>query len=262
MLKHKELEQKSWHNKVNKTNLLKNLTVIEDFITKEEAEKTINLLDKLNEIRPEFWKPISFYESYSSGYPEDNDPILAEFGLPSDWFSTLYQRFRDVVAEVAGVPEEKISKISFHSQKWEPGAFAPLHSDNTSNEGVYGAFTRSRYACFLYLNDDFEGGELVFPEHDLTILPKTGMLAAFHGGHENLHEVKVVKKSNRYTIGSFFDDREEEDYDQETRDAWAKELAEVRAMQKDQAVEWSSIREEGKRLTPTGNLIAEEEVKS
>ena len=88
------------------------------------------------------------------------------------------------------------------------------------------------------------------------------MLAAFHGGHENLHEVKVVKKSNRYTIGSFFDDREEEDYDQDTRDAWAKELAEVRAMQKDQAVEWSSIREEGKRLTPTGNLISEEEVKS
>ena len=246
---------------MNKTNPLDQLILIEDFITKEEAEKTIKLLNKLNEVQENFWKPISFYESYSSGYPEDGDPLLEEFGLPSNWFSDLYQRFRDVVSEVAGVDESKLSKISFHSQKWEPGAFAPLHSDNTSNDGTYGAFTRSRYAAFLYLNDDFEGGELVFPEHDLTILPKNGMLAAFHGGHKNLHKVDVVKKSNRYTIGSFFDDREESDYDQETRDAWAKELAEVRAMQAEQAVEWSGIREEGKRLTPTGDRILEEEVK-
>jgi Rps23 Pro-64 3,4-dihydroxylase Tpa1-like proline 4-hydroxylase len=245
-----------------KTNkYLDQLILVEDFITKEEAEKTINLLNKLKEVRIDFWKPISFYESYSSGYPEDNDPILAEFGLPNNWFSDLYKRFRNVVAEVAGVPEPKLSKISFHSQKWEPGAFAPLHSDNSSNEGVMGAFTRSRYAAFLYLNDDFEGGELSFPEHNLEFTPKTGMLAAFHGGHKNMHEVKVVKKSNRYTIGSFFDDREEHDYDQETRDAWAKELADVRAMQANQAVEWSGIREEGKRLTPNGNKISEKEVK-
>jgi hypothetical protein len=246
---------------MKKTKYLDQLVLIENFISAEEAKKTIMLLNKLNEVRPDFWKPISFYESYSSGYPEDNDPILQEFDLPNNWFSSLYQRFRDVVAEIANVPESKLSKISFHSQKWEPGAFAPLHSDNSSNEGIMGAFTRSRYAAFLYLNDDFEGGELSFPEHNLEFIPKVGMLAAFHGGHENMHEVKVVKKSNRYTIGSFFDDREESDYDQETRDAWAKELAEVRAMQAGQAVEWSGIREEGKRLTPYGNIIEEDEVK-
>jgi len=245
---------------MNKTMPLEDFILIENFITKEEASKTIALLNKLNEVRPDFWKPISFYESYSSGYPEDNDPILAEFDLPNNWFSSLYKRFRDVVAEIAGVPEPKLSKISFHSQKWEPGAFAPLHSDNSSNEGVMGAFTRSRYAAFLYLNDDFEGGELSFPQHDLEFLPKTGMLAAFHGGHKNMHEVKVVKKSNRYTIGSFFDDREESEYDQATRDAWAEELAAVRAMQAEQAVEWSGIREEGKRLTPQGEKISEKEL--
>ena len=246
---------------MNKSWPLKNLLIIEDFITKQEAEKTINLLNKLKEVREDFWKPISFYESYTSAYPEDNDPILKEFGLPNNWFSDLYQRFRHAVSEVANVPETKLSKISFHSQKWEPGAFAPLHSDNSSNEGIMGAFTRSRYAAFLYLNDNFDGGQLIFPEHNLNFKPKTGMLAAFHGGHENMHEVTVVKKFDRYTIGSFFDDREESDYDQETRDAWAKELADVRAMQAEQAVEWSGIREEGKRLTPDGSKISEEKVK-
>lgn len=248
--------------KMKKNKPLKDLTLYEDFITPEEAKKTIDLLNKLDEIRGDFWKPISFYESYSSGYPEDNDPILEEFGLPSNWFSDLYNRFRVVTAENAGIPESQLSKISFHTQRWLPGAFAPEHSDNSSNDGVMGAFTRSRYATFLYLNDDFEGGELVFPQHDLTILPKTGMIATFHGGHSNMHKVDIVKKATRYTIGSFFDDREESDYSQETRDAWAKELAEVRAMQAEQAVKWEDIREKGLRLAPTGNQYPAQEVEA
>ena len=135
-----------------------------------------------------------------------------------------------------------------------------MHSDNSSNEGVMGAFTRSRYAAFLYLNDDFEGGELVFPEHNLTISPKVGMLAAFHGGHKNMHSVSIVKKSTRYTIGSFFDDREESDYPEELRNQWAIELAEVRSKQKDEATEWEEIREEGLRLSPTGEKYPAKEV--
>ena len=245
---------------MKKIQVLDDFILIEDFITKDQGLKTINLLNKLAEIRSDHWKPISFYESYSSGYPEDNDPILKEFDLPNNWFSDLYKRFRIAVADIANIPEPQLSKISFHTQKWLPGAHAPVHSDNSSNEGVMGAFTRSRYAAFLYLNDDFEGGELVFPSHNITISPKAGMLAAFHGGHKNMHRVDMVKKSTRYTIGSFFDDREESDYPQEIRDAWAKELADVRALQKDQAVEWQDIRENGKRLSPNGYLYNAEEV--
>jgi Rps23 Pro-64 3,4-dihydroxylase Tpa1-like proline 4-hydroxylase len=245
---------------MEKKQLLKDLALYEDFITKEECQNTINLLKKLEEIREDFWKPISFYESSSAGYPEDNDPILAEFNLPSNWFSSLYQKIRDITAENANIPESKLSKISFHVQRWLPGAFAPEHSDNSSNDGVMGAFTRSRYATFLYLNDDFEGGELVFPGHNLTILPKAGMAATFHGGHSNMHRVDIVRKTARYTIGSFFDDREESDYSQEIRDAWAKELAEVRAMQKEQAVKWDNIRKDGLRLAPTGEKYPAKEV--
>ena len=245
---------------IEKEQILDDLTVYRNFITRSEAEKTINLLNRIAETREDFWKPISFYESYSSGYPEDNDPILEEFGLPNDWFTQLYNRFRVATAENAKISESKLSKISFHTQRWLPGAFAPEHSDNSSDDGVLGAFTRSRYATFLYLNDDFEGGELVFPSHDITILPEAGMLATFHGGHSNKHRVDIVKKSTRYTIGSFFDDREESDYPQETRDAWAKELAEVRAAQKEQSLEWNDVREKGLRIDPYGRQYPAVEV--
>lgn len=240
--------------------LKEDIVIIEDFITRDEAKKAIELFEMLDKKENGFWKPISFYESYSSGYPEDNDPSLSDVGLPPTWFSDLYKKFRQSTADALRIEEEKLSKISFHSQRWLPGAFAPLHSDNTTNDGTYGAFERSRYATFLYLNDDFEGGELVFPQHNLTIVPQTGMLATFHGGHKNLHKVEIVKNKTRYTIGSFWDDREEKDYPEELRKEWEKELLEVRALQKEESVEWEQIRQKGLRLSPEGKQYPVEEV--
>ena len=235
-----------------------------NFLTDEEAEKTLNVIMKYSERDKDFWKAISFYESYSAGYPEDNDPILAECGLPNNWMSTLMNRYQQAAADVAQVPFEKMSRISFHVQRWLPGAFAPLHSDNSDSNGVQGAFTRSRYAGFMYLNGDFEGGLLKFKvnhgEKEVEIKPEAGMFAIFHGGHKNMHEVSVIKHGTRYTLGSFWDDREESEYPQETRDAWAKELAEVRAMQKDQQKDWQNIRESGLRLSPYGNTYSANEV--
>ena len=79
------------------------------------------------------------------------------------------------------------------------------------------------------------------------------MLATFHGGHKNLHEVTVILKGTRYTIGSFWDDRFESDYPQELRDKWAEELKETRAYQKTQQKEWLDVRENGQRLDKYGN---------
>lgn len=246
------------------TKLAEDIFLYEDFITKEECTKAIEIFEKNLAIDENYWKPISFYESYSASYPQDNDPILEEVGLPANWFSNIEKRFKECAAELAGKDFDQMSKISFHTQRWLPGAFASMHSDNTSNDGKYGAFTRSRYAGFLYLNDDFEGGLLNFEadhgQKPMSIIPKAGSFLIFHGGHKNMHEVTVVKKGVRYTLGSFWDDREESDYPQEVRDEWAKELAEVRAYQKKEAAEWEEVREKGLRLTPQGERIPAEEV--
>ena len=244
--------------------LSEDIHLYKNFVDNEELAKVTSLLKKLQKTDEDYWKSISFYESYSARYPYDGEPILEEFGLPATYFSDLRNRFKEAAAHVANQPVEKMSQISFHIQRWLPGAFAPKHSDNSDNEGNMGAFTRSRYAGFLYLNDDFEGGTLKFEaqhgEMPLEIIPTGGSLLIFHGGHKNMHEVTVVKKSARYTIGSFWDDREESDYPQEVRDAWAEELKKVRAIQADEAVEWKEVREKGLRLTPDGKSIPASEV--
>lgn len=238
------------------------IVVIENFITEEEAKKTIDLFNIQEEIDPNYWSPISFYESYAGYYPEPGSPLFEKAGLPGDWFKNLQDRFKQVAAEAAGKDVSEMHNLSFHMQRWLPGAFAHYHSDNSDNDGAMGAFTRSRYAVFMYLNEDFEGGELVFEKTDdreeLNVKPKTGLIAGFHGGHKNRHQVTVVKGAPRYTIGSFWDDRAEEDYPQEIRDAWAAELKQVREKQEEEYEEWAEIREKGLRITPNGETYSAE----
>lgn len=251
---------------MNLIKLSDDIFLYEGFITPEECTSVINVLKELEETDEDYWKGISFYESYSARYPYDGEPILEKFNLSNTWFTDIQEKFKVAASEVANKNVSDMSKISFHVQRWLPGAFAPKHSDNSDNKGKMGAFTRSRYAGFLYLNDDFEGGTLKFDaDHGnlpMEIVPKAGSFLIFHGGHKNMHEVTVVKGSSRYTLGSFWDDREESDYPQEVRDEWAKELAEVRAMQKGEQEDWKKVRDKGLRLTPDGYNIPASEVES
>ena len=85
------------------TKVTEDIFKYDNFLTQEECEKTINLLKKYEEEDSEYWKAISFYESYSAMYPQDNDPILEKFGLPGNWFSDLERRFKQCAADLAGL---------------------------------------------------------------------------------------------------------------------------------------------------------------
>jgi hypothetical protein len=240
-------------NLKNKTRLTKDIVVYEDFIDNDTAAKIVRVLNKHAEMGRLAWTPISFYESYSSTLPQDNDEIVEEEGLPSTIFSDIKNGIISAVASVHNLDLSVINQIGYHTQKWEPGAYARIHSDNTDEYGNSGAFTRSRYAAFLYLNDEFEGGLLRFPSQQISIKPKTGMLAAFDGGFNNMHEVTLISDGVRYTVGSFWDDRTEDAYPQELRDAWAKEMEKTREFQAKEKAEWQELLKQGYKIDQDGN---------
>lgn len=240
-------------NLANKERINKDLVLYKNFIDAETASKLIKVLDKHAENGKITWMPISFYESYSSVLPQDNDEDVIAENLPADIFSQIKEGIITAVASVHEIDRSIVSQIGYHTQKWEPGAYARIHSDNTDEKGNSGAFTRSRYAAFLYLNDDFEGGLLNFPSRDVAINPEVGMLAAFDGGFENMHEVTLITKGVRYTIGSFWDDREEDAYPQELRDAWAEEMKATRAAQEIERAEWQDLLKKGYKIDVNGN---------
>jgi hypothetical protein len=247
-------------NLENKTRITKDIVVYENFLSPEVSAKLINVLDKHVEVGTITWMPISFYESYSSVLPQDEDEHVIAEGLSPNIFSEIKEGIVKAVASVHDIDPKIVSQIGYHTQKWEPGAYARMHSDNTDEQGNSGAFTRSRYASFLYLNDDFDGGLLQFPGQDISLKPKVGMLAAFDGGFNNMHEVTLINSGTRYTIGSFWDDREEDAYPQELRDAWAAEMKETRAKQEIERAEWQELLKQGWKLDKDGNKYRSDEV--
>lgn len=241
--------------------LTKDILVYENFITEEEAKAVIDVLEAQVKNGKLSWTPITFYESYSSILPKDNDEELAEFGLSATFFSDLQTKIIASVAEVHGKKPEEIFKIGFHAQKWEPGSYAREHSDNTDLDGNTGPFERSRYASFLYLNDDFTGGLLKFNKQDQVLAPKTGTIASFAGGFENTHEVTLIESGIRYTLGSFWDDRDESAYGQEKIDEWAEQMKQIREQQEVVKSGWQDALKEGYKLDSDGNKYKIEEKK-
>jgi len=213
---------------------------ISDVISKEDSEKVIKYLEFLADSNILKWNQISFYDSYAMGFWESDERLLA-FGLPSDFFNTFKNKIKEVSEKAIGT---ELSEVSYHAQKWIEGAFASFHSDNSDEDGNPTAFERSKYAAFVYLNDDFTGGKLNFEHHDISIQPEAGMLAVFAGGHGNEHEVTKVKSGTRYTIGSFWD-RADSVYSEEQRQAWADELAEVRRIQEEEYKVWQENKKNG-----------------
>lgn len=51
-----------------------------------------------------------------------------------------------------------------------------------------------------FLNDDFSGGELVFPALDLVIEAEAGTLVCFPSDHNFVHGVNAVTAGDRYTV--------------------------------------------------------------
>ena len=57
------------------------------------------------------------------------------------------------------------------------------------------------YASIIYLNDDYEGGELSYINLNLVTKPPTGSLMIFKTGSKYLHEVKMVSgDKTRYCL--------------------------------------------------------------
>jgi hypothetical protein len=98
-------------NLENKSRITKDIVVYENFISPEVAEKLVKVLDKHVEVGTITWMPISFYESYSSVLPQDDDEHVISEGLPSDIFSQMKQGIIEAVASVHDLDPKVICQL-------------------------------------------------------------------------------------------------------------------------------------------------------
>jgi hypothetical protein len=201
----------------------------DNFISEEDAEKIIAFFEDPEQP----WSMSAFFESYGMSIMP-KDPLLEKYGLPIDYLGKLADRMHKTVEDAHQRP---VKSVSSHAQKWQVGAFAPFHSDNTDMEGNWSAWEKSKLVCLLYINDDYDGGELNFRDHNIKLKPKARQLVTFPGGINNVHEVSVVKGTTRHTIGAFWD-YAESTYSEERMKEWEAEIEGVRAQQKEMQEDW------------------------
>lgn len=203
---------------------------VPNFVTQEAASRMISYFDA----KAADWGDIAFYGSEGMGLLP-NDPELGKHELPGMFFDELRESFKAHVAEIFG---RGVKPNTSHAQKWNVGGFANPHSDNSDSHGEPNAFEINKYVGILYLNEDYDGGELYFPDHDIEFKPNAFSYYVFPGGVENIHGVKEITSGTRYTMVSFWDFADA-DYSEEKKAWWEEETRKVRQEQAKQKEEWS-----------------------
>jgi predicted 2-oxoglutarate/Fe(II)-dependent dioxygenase YbiX len=89
---------------------------------------------------------------------------------------------------------------------YRPGGHYDIHTDADVRDPDTGRWRRVMdrdVSLLVYLNDDFSGGELEFPERGESIRPETGMLVAFPSDHRFAHAALPVEAGNRSVVVSW-----------------------------------------------------------
>lgn len=163
-----------------------------DFLSKQELE-TLNNYLRINapwEITQDHWS------GRFINFQTINDSDI------STLVQTIANRVKDVVEnhENTSVDIETLQLV-----RWRPGdKLDPPHADAEHLDGSPHPYSNRHYSALIYLNNDFMGGEIFFPNQNFTPVIAPGMLVNFTGTLKHLHGVTEVTSGLRYTMVMFF----------------------------------------------------------
>jgi hypothetical protein len=167
------------------------------FLSKEDAARLIEYYESSSES----WMETCFF---NARVMDPKAPMLK--GLIPEIDDQYMNSLRD---KLKGYGEDAMERglrnLTLSAHKWLPGAFAADHADNAELDGTLNAWQDNKMVTIIYLNDDYEGGNLVFREHGISIAPKAGTMVAFDVGFGNIHSVDEVTSGQRWTMLASWD---------------------------------------------------------
>lgn len=189
---------------------INNIVELENFLTEEEQTRLMNFAlnntvwdetethvdqDGLVLYDASIWK-----DRVCTGQSlEKSDPtILALLWDMIDRLKIEVDKFFDVDVQATGPA----------IVKWPVGARQEPHADKEfwvgEETGRPNDFPWYDIAGLFYFNDDYEGGELYFPQHGIEFKPKPRAAYFFPGDKYYAHGVRPVKSGNRFTSPFFW----------------------------------------------------------
>jgi predicted 2-oxoglutarate/Fe(II)-dependent dioxygenase YbiX len=133
------------------------------------------------------------------------DTQMVDFG---DLFDPVVELYHDLVQNIINpfynfkIRDSEVPQLL----KYQAGGHYMPHVDGESlwqapdGDVFWRKSTDRDLSTVIFLNDEFEGGEFVFPDYRIRIKPEPGLLICFPSTHEYLHAVEPVIKGTRYSI--------------------------------------------------------------
>ena len=163
------------------------ISIVENYLSIDEFEKYLNYSKET--------------QKWGSRLPNDNwsGRVIYQNGV--DNFNYLKNVEKKIKSDFE--INDKIYPDYLGLVKWENSDMQHPHADGQNENGDHPYHWRN-FGCVLYLNDDYEGGEIYFPNQNMEIKPKPNTLVFFPGTLEYLHGVKPITNGVRYTLTSFW----------------------------------------------------------
>lgn len=174
--------------------------IYENFLTEEQSEHLINVV----EFQPKASWSTDKVEDKEGNYSDfwDGKSILIQNceGLDVNVVIDIETRARLIYEQIY---PELMNKVSYSYvdaiNRFSVGDHMPVHSDrgpHPTNKDVIHGFV-------IYLNDNYEGGEIHYPNKQISIKPKKYSLIVHPGSDEYQHGVMPVTKGHRYALTMF-----------------------------------------------------------
>lgn len=122
------------------------------------------------------------------------------------FFAYLHNRCNDTIASAVWSYnerhncEQEFYSTGYNLLKYSSGQQYKAHFDGHTATGRY-------LSAILYLNDDYEGGELEFPDYKVMIKPEPGMLILFPSSFAYRHIAHPIKSGTKYAMVTWLTDR-------------------------------------------------------
>lgn len=152
-----------------------NIRIVNNFISQEDAESLIRLANILS--------------------PQDAPGQWNEMIFSGPEVSAILDKYKE---KTVNLINEKFNVSSHfcggsYLVRWGIGKKMDLHVDDLGSG-------ENHLSAVLYLNEDYDGGSIVFPTHNLHIKPKKFELIIFPGNLNYAHEVTEVISGTRFTV--------------------------------------------------------------
>lgn len=111
--------------------------------------------------------------------------------LVTEWGQKVY----DFVLEQYGGAFKPYNPQMSHIARFEPGWGMHEHFDAGKPNDI---------ATLIYINNSYLGGEIYFPEYNISYKPEPGDLLVFPDNPDYVHGVKAISEGIRYTTPRWF----------------------------------------------------------